>query len=94
MFAQRVKSTASVFVSDGFGETYYVNSAEIYNPSTGTWTRTGKKTTTRRLPAASILTYEMVLIAGKHSERFCKGCRIISLIDRYLGEVNTQYLYW
>ncbi|CAF1403706.1 unnamed protein product [Adineta steineri] len=42
----------------------YVNSAELYNPSTGAWTTTGSMNDTRAYHTASILANGLVLVAG------------------------------
>jgi N-acetylneuraminic acid mutarotase len=67
----RYYHTASV-LSDGkvlvTGGTYNtatgLNSAEIYDPSTGTWTTTGNMTYGRYCHTASVLSNGEVLVAG------------------------------
>ena len=42
----------------------YLNSAELYDPSTGVWTITGNMNNARYYHTASVLTNGKVLVAG------------------------------
>lgn len=61
-----------VLVAGGFGDPYtpganaqpVLDTAEIYNPATGTWTRTGNMVTRRALHVAQLLPDGRVLVAG------------------------------
>ncbi|CAF5023551.1 unnamed protein product, partial [Rotaria sp. Silwood1] len=64
-----VLTNGKVLVSGGFGyDGYsyrgYLNSTEIYDPKTGTWTKTGNMTIGRRGHTASVLANGKVLVAG------------------------------
>jgi len=53
-----------VLVTGGFNNGVYLNSAELYDPSTGVWTITGNMTYARYIHTASVLTNGKVLVAG------------------------------
>ncbi|CAF3987175.1 unnamed protein product, partial [Adineta steineri] len=53
-----------VLVTGGQNSGGYLNSAELYNPSTGTWTTTANMSITRALHTASTLVNEKVLVTG------------------------------
>ncbi|CAF3736962.1 unnamed protein product [Rotaria sp. Silwood1] len=57
-------SSGKVLVAGGFDFSGYLNSAELYDPTTGLWTQTGNMTTARVYHTASILSNEKVLVAG------------------------------
>ncbi|CAF4371848.1 unnamed protein product, partial [Rotaria magnacalcarata] len=58
-----VLSNGTVLVAGGIGSTY-LNSAELYDPSTGTWTSTGSMNFGRYGHTASVLANGKVLVAG------------------------------
>jgi N-acetylneuraminic acid mutarotase len=67
-----VLNDGKVLVTGGFDENYeYINSAELYDPSTGRWSYTGNLTGTRALHTASVLNDGKVLVAG--GERLTDG---------------------
>ncbi|CAF3853051.1 unnamed protein product [Adineta steineri] len=53
-----------VLVTGGYDGFSYLNSAEIYDPSTGTWMATGNMTNARYLHTASVLSNGKVLVTG------------------------------
>ncbi|CAF1034358.1 unnamed protein product [Adineta steineri] len=59
-----VLSNGKILVTAGFSSTGYLNSAELYDPSTGTWSTTGNMTNTRGYHTASILSNGKVLVTG------------------------------
>ncbi|CAF1469997.1 unnamed protein product, partial [Adineta steineri] len=73
MSAARFSHTAStlanglVLVTGGNGNAGYLNSAELYNPSSGTWTTTGNMSLARYLHAASTLVNGSVLVTGGYT---------------------------
>ncbi len=58
-----VLTNGKVLVAGGDG---YLNSAELYDPSTGLWTVTGSMNYTRVDHTASVLTNGKVLVTGGH----------------------------
>ncbi|CAF1079648.1 unnamed protein product [Adineta steineri] len=70
MSITRDYSTAStltnglVLVAGGYNGASYLNSAELYNPSTGAWTSTATMSTFRGYHTASTLTDGKVLLTG------------------------------
>ena len=59
--------SGKVLVAGGFGNTV-LNSAELYDPTTGAWTRRpGASTTARRDHTATLLPSGQVLVAGGYS---------------------------
>ncbi|CAF1134560.1 unnamed protein product [Rotaria sp. Silwood1] len=66
----RVSHTASVLtnekvlVTGGYDLSSFLNSAELYNPSTGTWAVTGSMNNAREQQAASVQMNRNVLVAG------------------------------
>ncbi|CAF1263870.1 unnamed protein product [Adineta steineri] len=59
-----VLSNGKVLVTGGGGNSGLLNSAELYNPSTGTWTSTGNMTNARMDHTASVLSNGKVLVTG------------------------------
>ncbi|CAF4396860.1 unnamed protein product, partial [Rotaria sordida] len=57
-------TNGKVLVAGGFGSGGYVNSPELYDPSTGMWTNTSSMSTARVYHTASVLTNGKVLVAG------------------------------
>lgn len=53
-----------VLVTGGWTPNGMLNSAELYDPSTGTWIRTGNMSTARCYHTASLLSNGKVLVAG------------------------------
>src|SRR5208337_4930807 len=53
-----------VLVAGGFDNAGLTNSAELYNPATGTWTLTGSLNTARSQHTATLLPNGQVLVAG------------------------------
>ncbi|CAF4296956.1 unnamed protein product, partial [Rotaria sordida] len=58
-----VLTNGKVLVAGGYYGGY-VNSAELYDPSTGMWTNTSSMSTARTDHTASVLTNGKVLVAG------------------------------
>jgi N-acetylneuraminic acid mutarotase len=52
------------------GTDRYLSSAELYDPSTGTWSATGSLTTARYLPTVTLLPSGRVLLAGGNGNGF------------------------
>jgi N-acetylneuraminic acid mutarotase len=60
-----ILTNGQVLVAGGYnGNSYYLNSAELYNPSTGSWTSTGNMNNVRQSHTASTLTNGNVLVTG------------------------------
>ncbi|CAF4314768.1 unnamed protein product [Rotaria sordida] len=63
-----VLTNGKVLVTGGWGSIVdSVNSTELYDPSTGTWTMTGSMNNARSLHTASILTNGNVLVTGGYN---------------------------
>ncbi|CAF1321670.1 unnamed protein product [Adineta steineri] len=63
-----ILANGSVLVTDGQGNgSSYLNSAELYNPSTGNWTTTGNMSIARSRHIASTLANGSVLVTGGQS---------------------------
>ncbi|CAF5116838.1 unnamed protein product [Rotaria sp. Silwood1] len=82
MSTARYQHTASiltngkVLVAGGYVGSSYLNSAELYDPSTGTWTNTGSMSTARRYHTASELTNGKVLVAAGYSGSYLKSAEL------------------
>jgi hypothetical protein len=59
-----ILTNGQVLVTGGYINGSYLNSAELYDPSTGYWTITGHMNTARYQHTASVLTNGKVLVAG------------------------------
>ncbi|CAF3744959.1 unnamed protein product [Rotaria sp. Silwood1] len=59
-----VLTNGKVLVTGGQNGISSLNSAKLYDPSTGTWTMTGSMNYARYLHAASVLTNGKVLVTG------------------------------
>jgi N-acetylneuraminic acid mutarotase len=59
-----VLTNGQVYVTGGYGSSGYLNSAELYNPSTGVWTVTGSMNYARCEHTTSVLTNGEILVAG------------------------------
>jgi N-acetylneuraminic acid mutarotase len=66
-----VLQNGKVLVSGGYNENGYLDSAELYDPSTGLWTATGQMSTTRKGHTASVLSNGKVLVSGGCKENSC-----------------------
>src|SRR5207247_3848272 len=54
-----------VLVAGGYNNTFrYLASAELYDPTSGTWTATGSLATAREVHTATLLPNRKVLVAG------------------------------
>ncbi len=71
-----------VLVAGGYdspnGKGKYLSSAELYDPATGTWTKTGNLATRRAWPMATLLPNGKVLVAGgtRYGYRFLSSCEL------------------
>jgi len=59
-----VLEDGKVLVTGGYDGSIYLNTAELYDSSTETWTATGSMHDARSFHAASILTNGKVLVTG------------------------------
>ncbi|CAF5070903.1 unnamed protein product, partial [Rotaria sp. Silwood1] len=59
-----VLRNGKVLVTGGFNYSLYLNSAELYDPSTGTWTMTGYMNHSRTVHTESVLLDGKVLVTG------------------------------
>ncbi|CAF4402441.1 unnamed protein product [Adineta steineri] len=62
--AASVLSNGKVLVTGGYGYGGFLNSAELYDPSTGIWTTTSNMTNAREYHTASVLPNGKVLVTG------------------------------
>ena len=60
-------SNGKVLIAGGSGSGVNLSSAELYNPSSGTFSETGNMSTPRLAPSATLLPNGKVLIAGGNS---------------------------
>ena len=59
-----ILSNEKVLITGGMNASVYLNSAELYNPATGTWTITRNMNSARYGHTASILSNGKVLVTG------------------------------
>ncbi|CAF3399284.1 unnamed protein product, partial [Rotaria sp. Silwood2] len=59
-----VLRNGKVLVTGGYDGISYLNSVELYDPSTGTWTMTGYMNHSRAVHTASVLLDGKVLVTG------------------------------
>jgi hypothetical protein len=59
-----ILANGNVLVAGGYNSSGYLNSTELYDPSTGVWTIIGSITYTRTQHTASVLTNGQVLVTG------------------------------
>ncbi|CAF4250330.1 unnamed protein product, partial [Adineta steineri] len=57
----------------------YLSSAELYSPSTGTWTTTGNMTNGRTHHTASVLSNGKVLVTGGTNHNFLNSAELYDL---------------
>ena len=72
----------TVLVTGGHNGSAVLNTATLYNPSTGTWTSTGSLNTRRNKHAAPTLLYGKVLISGRNYNGYRKE---VELYDPLTG---------
>ena len=66
-----ILTDGSVLVAGGYGTSSYLNSAELYDPSTGVWTNSSNMNSARGYHTASLLTNGKVLVAGGFGTSSC-----------------------
>jgi hypothetical protein len=71
-----VLSNGKVLVTGGYSNSAYLNSAELYDPSTGMWTTTGNMNYARAEHKASVLTNGKVLVTGGISNGFLNSAEL------------------
>ncbi|CAF4748818.1 unnamed protein product, partial [Rotaria sp. Silwood2] len=73
-----ILSNGKVLIAGGYGNSGYLNSAELYDLSTGVWTKIGNMSVERYAPAASRLPNGKILITGGYT---------------FSGQTNSAELY-
>ena len=58
-------ASGKVLVAGGLNGVIFLNSAELYNPSTGTWTTAGDMNIARSFHTASVLPDGRIIIVGR-----------------------------
>ncbi|CAF5113475.1 unnamed protein product, partial [Rotaria sp. Silwood1] len=71
-----VLTNGKVLVAGGRSGSSYWNSAELYDPSTGTWTNTGSMSSARGEHTASVLTNGKVLVAGGYGGSYLNSAEL------------------
>ncbi|CAF1680423.1 unnamed protein product [Adineta ricciae] len=59
-----ILSNGKVLVTGGWTGSVSLNSAELYDPSTGNWTTTGTMSVARHVHTASLLSNKTILVTG------------------------------
>jgi hypothetical protein len=76
-----------VLVAGGYSGTGALASAELYNPTAGTWAYTGSLNTARYYHTATLLTNGWVLVAGgRERERLYCQRGVVQSGKRHMGE--------
>ncbi len=71
-----ILTNGKVLVTGGNSSNVSINSAELYDPSTGNWTITGNMTNARYYHTSSILTNGKVLVTGGGNSVILNSCEL------------------
>ncbi len=84
-----VLQNGQVLVIGGSSATTALNSAELYDPATGTWTATGSMTTARTDHTATLLQNGQVLVTGGNGTCVPFSCPALSTAELYHPATGT-----